>query len=102
MSDETESANDATSESTLAKVTGLIVAGAVAWAAQKALGAIWQKAAGHKPPQPEDPGDSRLAEVVAAAAITGAVVSLARVLATRGTAHFSKRVNDGRHLPGRD
>lgn len=97
MSDEEE-----TTESTLAKITGVVVAGAVAWAAQKALGAVWQKAVGHKPPQPEDPGDSRLGEVVAAAAITGAVVALARVLATRGTAKFSKRVNDGRHLPGRD
>ncbi|WP_169166730.1 DUF4235 domain-containing protein [Cellulomonas taurus] len=95
MSDEEQN------ESTLAKVTGLIVAGAVAWVAQKALTAVWKKTLGHEPPQPENPGDSRLGEVVAAAAITGAVVSLARVMATRGTAHFSKRVNDGRHLPGK-
>ncbi|MEV7974054.1 DUF4235 domain-containing protein [Cellulomonas sp. NPDC089187] len=96
MSDQEEN------ESTLAKITGLVVAGAVAWAAQKALGAIWKKASGHEPPKPEDPGDSRLGEVIAAAAITSGVVALARVLAARGTARFSKRVNDGRHLPGKN
>lgn len=93
--------DDEQTQSTLAKVTGLIVAGAVAWAAQKAVGAAWKAAVGHQPPKPEDDEDSRLGEVVLAAAITGAVVALSRVLATRGTAKFAKRVNDGRALPPR-
>ncbi len=92
---------DEQTQSTLAKVTGLIVAGAVAWAAQKAVGAAWKAAAGHQPPKPEDDSDSRLGEVVAAAAITGAVVALSRVLATRGTARFAARVDRNRRLPDR-
>lgn len=91
---------DEQTQSTLAKVTGLVVAGAVSWAAQKAIGTAWKAAFGHQPPKPEDDGDSRLGEVVAAAAITGAVVALARVLATRGTARFAARVNANRELPG--
>ncbi|HEY0187285.1 MAG TPA: DUF4235 domain-containing protein [Cellulomonas sp.] len=90
---------DEQTQSTLAKVAGLIVAGAATWAAQKAVGAVWKAAVGHQPPKAEDDGGSRLGEVVAAAAITGAVVALARVLATRGTARFSARVDANRELP---
>lgn len=90
---------DEQTQSTVAKVTGLVVAGAVAWAAQKAVGAIWNAAVGHQPPKPEDESDARLGEVVAAAAITSAVVALARVFATRGTAKFVSRVDSNRRLP---
>jgi len=90
---------DEQTQSTLAKLTGLIVAGAVAWAAQKAVDVAWKSAVGHKPPKPEDDGDSHLGEVVVAAAITAAVVSLARVFATRGTKKFVARVDRNRHLP---
>lgn len=92
---------DEQTESALAKVSGLIVAGLVGWIAQKALGAAWKAAFGHQPPKPEDKDDSRLGEIVAAAAVTGAVAALARVLATRGTAKFAARVNADRQLPPR-
>ena len=42
------------------------------------------------PPKAEDQGDAGLTEVAIAAAITGAIAALTRVLATRGTARFLK------------
>lgn len=81
------------SSSTVDKIVGLAAAAAAALVAQKVVGLAWKASSGHKPPKPEDEGDSALAEVLAAAAITGAVVAIARVLATRGasrvTAHSS-------------
>jgi uncharacterized protein DUF4235 len=91
---------DEETQSTIAKVTGLIVAGAVAWLATKAVDTAWKAASGHKPPKPEDDADDiRIGEVVAAAAITSAAVTIARVLATRGTKKFAKRVDTNRRLP---
>ncbi len=95
MADE-QSQSDEKTQSTVAKLTGLAVAGIMAWVAQKVVSTAWKAAAGHKPPKPEDEDDSRLGEVIAAAAITGAVVALSRVLATRGTAKFADRVNRNR------
>jgi len=82
--------------SIVAKIVGVVVAIAAAWAVQKAVSASWQSASGHKPPKADDQGDAGLTEVVAAAAITGALVALSRVLATRGTARFSARIDAGR------
>ena len=91
---------DEETQSTIAKVTGLIVAGAVAWLAPKAVAPAWKAASGHKPPKPEDDADDiRIGEVVAAAAITSAAVTIARVFATRGTKKFAKRVDTNRRLP---
>lgn len=73
-------------QSMIARLVGLAVALAAAWAAQQLITGAWKMALGHKPPKPQDEGDARFAEVAAAAAITGAVVALSRVLATRGTA----------------
>lgn len=75
-------------EDMTAKVLGLVVALGAAWVAQQAINQVWTRAFGHKPPKPEDEGDSRFGEVAAAAAVTGAVVALARVMATRGAARF--------------
>lgn len=75
---------DKSTQSTVSKLFGTAVALAAAWAAQKVVASAWQAASGHKPPKAEDDGDASLAEVAAAAAITGAVVALVRVLATRG------------------
>lgn len=75
-------------QSLLPKLAGLIAALVAAWAAQAVLSAVWKAASGHKPPKPEDPGAARLAEVVTAAALTGALVALARVLVGRGTARW--------------
>ncbi len=93
---------DEQTQSTVAKLTGLAVAAVMAWVAQKAVSTAWKATAGHKPPKPEDEDDARLGEVIAAAAITGAVVALSRVLATRGTAKFAGRVNRNRLLPDND
>jgi hypothetical protein len=87
---------DESSRSTLAKVTGGIVAVAAAFAMQKAVTSAWKAASGHRPPKPEDGDDAGLAEIAAAAALTGALVALARVLAARGAARFADRVNAGR------
>jgi hypothetical protein len=75
-------------EDLTAKLLGVVVALGAAWVAQQLIGQVWQKAFGHKPPKPEDEGDPRFGEVALAATVTGAVVALARVLATRGAARF--------------
>lgn len=75
-------------QSMIAKLVGLATALVAAWAAQQLISGAWKMALGHTPPKPEDEGDVRFAEVAAAAAITGALVALSRVLATRGTAKF--------------
>ncbi len=82
---------DSRSTPLLAKLVGLAVAGLAAWVATQAVNQTWQAARGHKPPKAEDPGDARLGEIVAAAALTGAAVSIARVFATRGTARLAAR-----------
>jgi len=80
----------------VAKIAGAVVAIAAAWAVQKAINASWKAASGHKPPKADDQGDAGLAEVAAAAALTGALVALSRVLTMRGTARFSARIDAGR------
>jgi hypothetical protein len=79
---------DQSTQSTVSKVVGLLVAGGAAWVAQKAVSTAWRAATGHVPPKAEDDGDAGLTEVAIAAAITGAIAALTRVLATRGTARF--------------
>ena len=91
--------NDEQHESMLAKVAGTVVALAAAWVAHKAINAAWKAASGHQPPSPDDEGDSGLGELVAAAAATGALVAVSRVLATRGTKTFASRVNRNRLNP---
>jgi H+/gluconate symporter-like permease len=77
-------------ETLIARGAGLAVALGAAWIAQQVVGAGWKAILGHKPPKPEDEGDARFGEIAVAALITGAVVGLARVLATRGAARFIK------------
>lgn len=79
---------EAEKESLVSKAVGLGVALAAAWLAQKALASLWKATVGHDLPKPENPGDARFGEVATAAALTGAVAYLSRVLATRGTAKF--------------
>ncbi len=81
---------DESTQSTVSKVVGLVVAAGAAWAAQKIVTTAWRATTGHVPPKAEDQGDAGLSEVAIAAAITGAVAALTRVLATRGTARFMK------------
>jgi len=79
------------SSTTVDKIVGLAAAGVAAIVAQKVVGLIWKASAGHQPPKPEDEGDNAVAEIVAAAAITGAVMAIARVLAARGASRVSAR-----------
>lgn len=83
-------------KSTIATITGGVTALASTWVAHKAVSTIWKAVAGHEPPSAEDESDARFAEVAIAAVFTGAVVALVRVLATRGTAKFANRVDEGR------
>ena len=83
----------------LAKLVGLAAAGLAAWVATQVVNQSWQAARGHKPPKAEDPGDARLSEIVGAAALTGAAVSIARTFATRGTAKFAARAKSDPNLP---
>jgi len=83
----------------LAKAVGLATAAAAAWIASQAVTQGWKATRGHKPPKAEDPGDAGLAEIVAAAALTGALVAVARVFATRGTARFAERTKRDPDLP---
>jgi Protein of unknown function (DUF4235) len=79
---------DESTQSSISKVVGLAVAAGAAWAAQKTVSAAWRATTGHVPPKAEDDGDAGLWEVAVAAALTGAIAALTRVLATRGTARF--------------
>ena len=80
--------------SLLAKVIGAVATLAAAWLAQKVITSVWKARTGHKPPTAEDEGDSNLSEVVIAAALTGALVAISRVLATRGAAHVVAAIED--------
>lgn len=73
-------------ESVAAKIIGGVAALVAAWAVQKLIDKSWERATGHAAPKPEDEGDTRLSEIVVATALSGALVAIARVLATRGTA----------------
>ena len=59
-------------QSTVSKLVGFGAALAAAWIAQQVVRQGWKATRGYAPPKPEDEGDFRLGEVVAAAAITGA------------------------------
>jgi hypothetical protein len=65
--------------------------------ARKALTTGWSKAARRKPPEnPADP-DVALAEALAGAVATGALIAVARTLAMRGAARYY--VKSTGHLP---
>ena len=84
---------DKQTQSIVAKLIGAGAAFAAALVVQKVLGLAWKAKTGHHPPKADDQGDAGLSEVVAAAAITGALVAMSRVLATRGTARFTAKVD---------
>lgn len=79
---------EAEKQSLISKLVGVGAALAAAWIAQQLINTAWTRTLGHKPPKPEDPGDARFGEIAAAAAVTGALIALSRVLATRGTAKY--------------
>jgi hypothetical protein len=70
------------------KVLAALSAVVAAQAADKAITAIWRGATGAKPPTvPEDP-ETNWTEAVAWAALSGAVMGIARMLATRQAAQY--------------
>lgn len=74
-------------KSMVAKIVGMGVTLGAAWVAHKVVESAWEKTRGHKPPAPDSTDeDINFSEVALAAVITGAVVALSRVLATRGAA----------------
>jgi hypothetical protein len=90
--------DDKQTQSLVAKLIGTGAALAAALVVQQVLAQAWKAKTGHKPPRADDQGDAGLSEVVAAAALTGALVAMARVLATRGTARFAARVDSRPNL----
>jgi hypothetical protein len=84
--------DDKQSQSIVAKLVGAGVALAAAVVVQKVLAQAWKVKTGHEPPAADDQGDAGLSEIVAAAALTGALVAISRVLATRGTARFTAKL----------
>jgi hypothetical protein len=74
--------------SILWKVLSAVSAIAAAQAADKTLTVLWRGATGEKPPTvPEDP-ETNWAEAVAWAALSGAIMGVARMLATREAAQY--------------
>ncbi|MFC8190506.1 DUF4235 domain-containing protein [Cellulomonas sp. NPDC057328] len=79
-------------KSMVAKLVGMGVTLGAAWVAHRVVELGWEKARGHKPPAPDSTDDDiNFSEVAVAAVITGAVVALSRVLATRGAAKLIAR-----------
>ncbi len=74
------------------KITTLAVSLGAGWVAQKAVAALWTKVTGHSPVHGDD-DDATVASIVAFAAVTSATAALTRVLATRGTSRFAKRLH---------
>ena len=73
------------------KVLATLSAVVAAAAADRALTLVWRGATGDKPPTvPEDP-DTTWVEAASWAALSGAVMGLARMLATRQAAAYYKR-----------
>ncbi len=73
------------------KVIGTGSAVLAATAAHKGLSAAWRLATGDDPPTiPEDP-ETSWREAVAWAIVSGAVVGVARLVATRRAAHYYMR-----------
>jgi hypothetical protein len=70
------------------KVLAALSAVAAAQAADKTLTVLWRGATGDKPPTvPEDP-ETNWTEALAWAALSGAVMGVARMLATRQAAQY--------------
>jgi hypothetical protein len=77
----------------MVKLAGTLAAVAASAVAQKVISAGWRAARGHKPPVDEDADAGiGLGEVLAAAALTGAVVAVVRVLATRGGTKAARQI----------
>jgi subtilisin family serine protease len=78
-------------------IFSLVAALAAAAAARKALNASWKAATGKPPPANPASPDVSMREAVAWAAVSGTIVAVARMLATRRAAQYYARSTG--HLP---
>jgi hypothetical protein len=86
------------SNSKVYSVFSLVAAVGAAAIAKKALNTSWRAATGKNPPaNPADP-DVSLSEAVMWATLSGTLIGVARMLATRRAAHYYARSTG--HLPG--
>jgi hypothetical protein len=76
-------------ESIVTRLVGTGVALGAAFVVQRLIDQAWKAKTGHKPPRVGSRGDAGVGEVVTAAVISGALIALARALATIGTEHFT-------------
>src|SRR5438128_1971391 len=85
------------SSSKVWSVFSLVAALLAATVARKGLNTFWKAATGKQPPaNPADP-QIAMAEALAWAAVSGTLVAVARMLATRKAAHYYARSTG--HLP---
>lgn len=64
-----------------------------AFTAERLISLVWRGVTGHKPPADAENPDNKLGEAVAFAVVSGALIGLARVFATRGAARiYAKQV----------
>jgi hypothetical protein len=78
-------------DSKLWTVVSLLAALVAAATARKALHATWRATTGKEPPSnPADP-DLNLREAITWAAVSGTLIAVARMLATRRAAHYFLR-----------
>ena len=78
-------------------VFSLVAALAAAAAARKALNTAWKAATGKEPPANPASPEVDMREALAWAAVSGTIVAVARMLATRRAAHYYARSTG--HLP---
>jgi hypothetical protein len=78
-------------------IFSLLAAVVAAAAARKALNASWKAATGKPPPANPASPDVDMREAVLWAAVSGTIVAVARMLATRRAAHYYQRSTG--HLP---
>lgn len=71
-------------------VVGTVAALGATFLAQKAISAAWQSISGSELPS-EDDDEAQLTRIVVAAAVTGAIVALVRVSASRGARKYARK-----------
>ncbi|HEY0119667.1 MAG TPA: DUF4235 domain-containing protein [Cellulomonas sp.] len=79
---------------TLVRLAGVGAGLAAAWLAHRVVDALWRRTMGHATPSADDE-DAPLAELAVATALSGALVALTRLLATRGTARAAALLAPG-------
>lgn len=79
-----ETITDGDGDSRTAMIVGLVAAGGAMWLARKLMDLLWKRFFGHGVPKADDEDGVPFLEIVAAAAVSGALVGILRASATRG------------------